>query len=118
MNSIARLHQFVLLPVIVLVCAVGCARQQQKQGIAVEYHRIRGLVMAVEPSRNRLIIAHEAIPHVMKAMTMPFFVKDSSLMKGVEVGDSVTGVVARRQSDMWLDSLTVVRTLSSPDVRH
>lgn len=99
----------------ILLFAVGCARQQERRSGTPEYHRIKGLVMAIEPARNRIIIAHEEIPNYMKAMTMPFVVRDSSLINGIEVGDSVFGVVARRPSGMWLDSLTVFRSARSSD---
>jgi len=72
--------------------------------------------MALEPARNRVIIAHEEIPHYMKAMTMPFTVRDSSMLRGIEVGDSVRGAVTVQKSGVWLDSLTVIAKMSSPEM--
>jgi len=74
--------------------------------------------MALEPARNRVIIAHEKIPDYMKAMTMPFTVKDSSMLRGIEVGDSVRGVVTVKKSEVWLDSLIVVARIASSEARH
>jgi Cu/Ag efflux protein CusF len=99
----------ILLVLLFLSCASGCGRQDGKPGGAVQYFEIKGLVMALEPSRNRVIIAHEEIPHFMKAMTMSFTVKDTSLLHGIEVGDSVRGVLSVRRPDVWLDSLTILR---------
>jgi len=84
----------------------------------VQHHQIRGLVMALEPARNRIVIAHEEIPHYMKAMTMPFTVRDSSMLRGIEVGDSVSGVVTVKKSEVRLDSLIVVARVSSPEARQ
>ena len=74
--------------------------------------------MALEPVRNRIIIAHEEIPHYMKAMTMPFTVRDSSLLRWIEVGDSVLGVVTVKKSEVWLDSLTIVARTGSSETHH
>jgi Cu/Ag efflux protein CusF len=54
----------------------------------------------------------------MKAMTMPFTVRDSSMLRGIEVGDSVRGVVTVKKSEVWLDSLTVVVKMSSLEPPH
>jgi len=74
--------------------------------------------MELEPSRNRVVIAHEEIPHYMKAMTMPFTVRDSSMLRGIEVGDSVRGVVIVSKSGARLDSLTVVARAASSETAH
>ena len=109
MNRLVRKNPTqILLTLLVLSCASGCDSQERKPVGAVQYYELKGLVMALEPSRNRVIIAHEEIPHFMKAMTMSFTVKDASLLQGIEVGDSVNGVLAVRRPDVWLDSLTVV----------
>ena len=65
--------------------------------------------MDVEPGGRRVVLAHEDIPHFMKAMTMGFSVRDSSILKGVEVGDSISGVIVLQQSETWLDSVIVFR---------
>lgn len=114
MNRLARKHRTqILLALLFLSCASGCGRQEGKPGGAVQYYEVRGLVMALEPSQSRVVIAHEKIPHFMKAMTMPFTVKDTSLLQGIQVGDSVTGVLAVRRPDVWLDSLTVVGKMTT-----
>jgi len=114
MKSLARKNGTqVLLTLFLLSCASGCGSQEGKPGGAVQYFELKGLVMALEPSRNRVIIAHEEIPHFMKAMTMSFTVKESTLLHGIEVGDSVRGVLSVSRPDVWLDSLTIVGTMSS-----
>jgi len=110
MNRLARKNPTqILLTLLVLSCASGCGSQEGKPVGAVQYYELKGLVMALEHSRNRVVISHEEIPHFMKAMTMSFTVKDISLLQGIEVGDSVRGVLAVRRPDVWLDSMIVVR---------
>lgn len=98
----------VLFLVIFLVSAAGCQTQAGKDpGSARTYH-IKGLVMALQPARKRIVIAHEEIPQYMKAMTMPFSVPDTTRMQGIEVGDSVRGILVVEKSGAWLDSLIII----------
>ena len=104
----------VLIIVLLLASAVGCNRQDGP----AQHHQIRGLVMALDSARNRVIIAHEEIPHYMKAMTMQFTVRESNMLRGIEVGDSVRGVVTVKKSEVWLDSLILVARMSSSEPHY
>ncbi len=104
----------VLIVVLLLASIVGCNKQEGP----AQHHQIKGLVMALDSTRNRVIIAHEEIPHYMKAMTMPFTVRESNVLRGIEVGDSVRGVVTVKKSEVWLDSLTVIVRMSSSEPHH
>jgi protein SCO1/2 len=92
---------------VVVISVTGCGRQEKGESKPPNYHHLRGQVVAIDPASSLITIAHEKIPNFMEAMTMPFSVKDSALFHGVEVGDSVSGVVAVRRPEVWLDSLTV-----------
>jgi len=50
----------------------------------------RGVLKNIDVPKKRVSIAHEDIPGFMNAMTMPFDVKDASLLTGLAVGDTVT----------------------------
>jgi Cu/Ag efflux protein CusF len=104
----------VLIVVLLLASVVGCGKQEGP----AQHHQIRGLVMALDSARNHVVIAHEEIPHYMKAMTMSFTVKESNMLRGIEVGDSVRGVVTVKKSEIWLDSLVVVARISSSEPHH
>lgn len=104
----------VLIGVLLLASIVGCNKQEGP----AQRHQIKGLVMALDSTRNRVVIAHEEIPHYMKAMTMPFTVRESNVLRGIEVGDSVRGVVTVKKSEVWLDSLTVIARMSSSEPHH
>ncbi|MCX6145134.1 MAG: copper-binding protein [Ignavibacteriales bacterium] len=105
---IERYGTILLFLIVVLLSANGCARQENGESRPARYHPLKGQVVALEPASSLITIAHEKIPDFMEAMTMPFSVKDSALFRGVEVGDSVRGVVAVRKPEIWLDSLTVI----------
>lgn len=92
----------------------GCGN---KEGSGSQFHELRGLVLAVDSSASRLTIAHDDIPHYMKAMTMTFKVKDAARMRGIEPGDSVKGVLEVRRPDVWIDSLAILSKAPS-DTHH
>jgi Cu/Ag efflux protein CusF len=52
-------------------------------------YEVRGLVLEVKPLEKSVIIKHEAVPGYMPAMTMPFDVKDTNELAGVEPGEPV-----------------------------
>jgi protein SCO1/2 len=104
----ARYGRILLVLVVLFLGVNGCGRQEKGENRPANYHHLRGQVVALEPASSLITIAHEKIPNFMEAMTMPFSVKDSALFRGVEVGDSVLGVVAIRKPEIWLDSLTVI----------
>lgn len=101
-------HEVSLLLMLFLVTAAGCSRQEKSESKPVVYHVLRGQVVALDRVSSLITISHGTIPNFMEAMTMSFNIKDTTLFHGVEVGDSVSGVVAVLHTDMWLDSLAVV----------
>jgi Cu/Ag efflux protein CusF len=103
----------VLLALFSLLLAAGCGKHEDTQVGGAQYYEMRGQVLAVDSSANRLTIAHEEIPHYMKAMTMTFRVKDANLLQGIEAGDSVRGVLVVHRPDVWIDSLAVLAKMSS-----
>jgi Cu/Ag efflux protein CusF len=116
-----RPTEFIRIPVLFallsLLVVAGCGKHEENQAVSAQYYELRGQVLAVDTSANRLTVAHEDIPHYMKAMTMTFRVKDASLLRGVEPGDSVRGVLAVHRPDVWVDSLSLLGKLS-PQTRH
>ncbi|MCX6134791.1 MAG: copper-binding protein [Ignavibacteriales bacterium] len=107
----------VLSLVFFLMSAAGCHKQAGKDpGSARTYH-IKGLVMALQPARKRIVIAHEEIPQYMKAMTMPFSMPDTTRMQGIEVGDSVRGLLVVEKSGAWLDSVVVIAKVPQSETR-
>ena len=50
---------------------------------------VRGIVRAVLPQANVVILTHEDIPGVMASMTMGFPVDDPKLVQGLDIGAPV-----------------------------
>lgn len=55
----------------------------------IDRYSAHGVVKSIDPEKRKLSIAHDDIPGFMKAMTMPFEVKDATMLTGIAVGDSV-----------------------------
>lgn len=104
-----RNKQILLLAVFAVLA--GCGRQEKDGNKPTSYFHLKGEVVALDRASSLITISHDKIPGFMEAMTMPFTVKDSALFRGVDVGDSVRGVVALRKPEFWLDTLVVVRKM-------
>jgi Cu/Ag efflux protein CusF len=48
-----------------------------------------GVVKRLDPKRPSIEIDHEDIKDLMPAMTMEFYVKDKSLLEGLQPGDRI-----------------------------
>jgi len=52
-------------------------------------YQSRGVVKSIKANRPSIELDHEDIPGLMPAMTMEFYVKDKSLLKGLKPGDHI-----------------------------
>ncbi|HTB22573.1 MAG TPA: copper-binding protein [bacterium] len=68
---------------------LACTCCMPRAALAAELFHGRGVVIEIKDKGAVLVIEHEDIPGLMKAMTMPFELADPSLSKGVKVGDTI-----------------------------
>lgn len=87
----------------------GCRERASERTYA-----IRGRVVAVAANRQSVTLAHEEIPGYMKAMTMPFPVKDPRVLEGIEPGDEVEGELVVTEEEGWISRLRVVKKGEPP----
>lgn len=75
---------------------------------------VRGQVRSVDAVNKIVRITHEAIPDYMPAMTMPFPVKDATLLEGLVAGDNVQFELMVTEDDSWIAHIekTVADTAS------
>lgn len=64
-------------------------------------HPLRGVITAVHADRSALMVKHEEIPGVMRAMTMLFKV-DPAVAKAAKKGQTVTAMMSREGDEWWL----------------
>src|SRR5712691_2632684 len=90
---------FTILLVAGLLEVSGCGRAPEASlhGEAVtppsihqKIFEVKGVVIAVKPREKSIEIKHEEIPGYMPAMTMPFDVRNTNELAGLQPGDSVS----------------------------
>lgn len=84
-----------------VVLAAACDREPPAR-----QYELTGQILAIDTARNEVLIKHESIRNFMPAMTMPFTVKDPSLLSGREPGDLVTATLVVGETSAHLSSLT------------
>jgi len=108
-----RLLAFSVLALLVLA---GCHSGQRppsqpdsSQNFKV-YH-LRGKVVSTDAAKGEVTLNHEAIPGFMDAMTMPYKLKDASILGELHPGDVITADLLVSQdpdADVLLDHIVVV----------
>jgi Cu/Ag efflux protein CusF len=73
----------------------------EKSAQSARRHPLRGVIVAIDGERSVLTVKHEAIPGVMRAMTMLFRV-DAGTIKAVRPGQSITALLSREGDEWWL----------------
>jgi len=90
---------------ILVVLLAGCGKNPPVERVTFD---VKGVVVSVNFQQKRIFIDHEEIPNYMMAMTMPFKVKDTTLLYRVQPGDTVHAVLAVSRSESWLETVAVV----------
>ncbi len=87
--------------------AACCCNVELAQPTAVKSHPLRGVVTKVQPESSSLMVKHEAIPGVMRAMTMLFKV-DPGVVGRIKLGETITAKMSRVNDEWRLDDVRVV----------
>ncbi|HYG34138.1 MAG TPA: copper-binding protein, partial [Clostridia bacterium] len=75
--------------------------------------QVKGVVNRVKPDEKQVYIKHEAIPDYMPAMTMPFDVKDTNELAGLEPGQAITFRLIVTDTDGWIDQIRKVESAAT-----
>jgi protein SCO1/2 len=70
-----------------------------------QYYQVKGVVKEVKPAEKSVVIKHEEVPNYMPAMTMPFDVRDTNELRGLQAGDAVSFRMIIAGDDAWIDQL-------------
>jgi len=84
------------------MAAAGCRAAEP-----VREYRLVGQILAVDRQTNRVTIRHHDIDGFMPGMTMPFPVRDASLLNGRVAGELVEATLSVQGTDAWVSRLTV-----------
>src|ERR1700722_16575270 len=110
--------------VIGMAALAGCHHQQNETYEAAtnsshKLYKLRGKVVSTNPATGEVTLNHEAVPGFMDAMTMPYKLKDPSILSELHPGDMITADVLVSQdpnADVLLDHIVVIAQ-SKPDYK-
>ncbi len=101
------------LPVLLLLCILGCNSQKPAQ--AERRFPIDGRVVAVDPAAHTITLDHHEVAGYMKAMTMPFDVRDAWVFRVVHPGDRVQATLVV-SGDAHLEDISVTEARDTADL--
>ena len=99
-----------------VILLAGCHPGQQQNTASIsaqnfKVYKLRGKVVSTNAATDEVTINGEAIPGFMEAMTMPYKLKDASILSELHPGDVITADVLASQdanADVLLDHIVVV----------
>jgi len=81
------------------ICAAICTQA------GTTNYLVRGVLREIKHDEHQLIIAHEAIPNFMEAMTMPFKMKEGSLPTNIAPGQKMQFQLHVTEGESWIDHI-------------
>lgn len=107
-----------------LFFVIGChsgtnADQQGTASSPYTVYKLRGRVISVNSTTGEVMLAHDAIPGFMEAMTMPYKLKDPGILSELHPGDVLTAdlfVSQGSDASVFLDHIDIVAQ-AKPDYR-
>ncbi len=76
------------------------------QSWAAQRYKVNGVVLKVDPPQNTLTVSCRSIPGYMDAMVMPYTVRDSKLLNGLERGSMVEFTLFVDGMTSYIESLS------------
>jgi protein SCO1/2 len=118
------IRKLLVVAVIGIAAISGCHRQQNgaedsAASSSYKLYKLRGKVVANNTATGEVTLNHEAIAGFMDAMTMPYKLKDPSILSELHAGDVITADVLVSQgadASVLLDHIVVVAE-GKPDYR-
>ena len=90
----------------VLLLAVSCTPAARAAPVSAaasqQTFQVKGVVKELKPDGKTIVIQHEAIPNYMPAMTMPFEVRDTNELRGLQPGDIITFQMTVNDTNGWI----------------
>lgn len=102
MNLLRKIPACLLLAVV--APAIQPVMAAEKTAEAPKRHALRGVITGVVAEKSAIMVKHEDIPGVMRAMTMMFKV-DAATLKSAKEGQAITGMMSRQGSSWILEDV-------------
>ena len=106
------------LSVFLLLFLSGCRADQQNVSTtsSSKVYKLRGKVVSTDAAKSEVTLDHEEIKDFMGAMTMPYKLKDPTILSELHPGDTVTADVVVSDQDVLVDHFVVVAQ-AKPDYK-
>src|SRR5215467_10374244 len=91
---------------IVIAGATSCRRYNPANEKRFE---LKGKVVAVEPDKHLVTVAHEEVKDYMPGMTMPFMLPDEATLGYLATGDEINATLVVDGSQSWLENVVITR---------
>jgi protein SCO1/2 len=114
MRKLLLIPLLAALALVIAALALAACRKappSQPQSSHFKVYHLRGKVVSTDAAKGEVTLDHEAIPGFMEAMTMPYKLKDPSVLPELHPGDVITADVLVSQdadADLLLDHIVVV----------
>ena len=79
----------------------------ENPALAPAGHPLRGVVVDIRTDRQALLVKHEEIPGIMKAMTMLLKV-DATTLAAAKKGQAITATLVEKTDGWWLENVKPV----------
>ena len=99
-----RLFEILTLSLLILICGISACRETSANQ---KKYDLKGKVVAVEPDKHLVTIAHEEVQNYMPAMTMPFTVPSEADLQILAPEDEVTATLVVDGTKSWLEDLII-----------
>lgn len=96
----------------VLATVSGCHKAPAPASLTTnsetkQYH-VRGVVVSTDSAKSEVMLDTEAIPGFMDSMTMPYTLKDASVISELHPGDTITATLLASANADILDQIVIV----------
>jgi protein SCO1/2 len=107
------MQKFGCVVVLAAVCVFEGCRGGHSTAPVEKTYPVRGRVVATNPADGTVMLAHEAIPGLMEAMTMPYRLAQPGVISELHAGDRITATLHASQGvagpeNFRLDQIVVV----------
>ncbi|HKR32017.1 MAG TPA: SCO family protein [Terriglobales bacterium] len=86
---------------------LGCSHEPP-----AKIYKLHGKVISIDKLGHQLVIDHDAIPGFMDAMTMPYSVKDNTMLGQVSAGDEIEADLRVQEDKVEIVALKVLKKAS------
>jgi hypothetical protein len=89
---------------------IGCSSPKPaEQAQPPSRYAMNGRVVSIDKAKQQVVVDAKDIPGFMGAMTMPYDVKNPSLMEPLSPEDQITADVVVNGNDVWLENIVVTK---------